>query len=85
MGLPLHTHHLVERLLGRYCGRLCPPSFERQLNLGFAVEGDLGPAVKTFKEQFKVYPLARQANPPTMKFINGSGLYFNTIQIQQGQ
>lgn len=46
---------------------------------GFAVKGDLGPAVKTFKEQFKVYPLARKTNPPAMRFINGSGLYFNTI------
>ena len=46
---------------------------------GFSVKGDLGPAVKTFREQFKVYPLARKANPPAMKFINGSGLYFNTI------
>ncbi len=46
---------------------------------GFAVKGDLGPAVKVFKEQFKVYPLARKTSPPAMRFINGSGLYFNTI------
>lgn len=46
---------------------------------GFAVKGDLGPAVKEFKEQFKVYPLGRKTNPPSMRFINGSGLYFNTI------
>lgn len=46
---------------------------------GFAVKGDLGPAVKTFRDQFKVYPLARKSNPPAIKFINGSGLYFNTI------
>jgi hypothetical protein len=46
---------------------------------GFTVKGDTGPAVKAFKEQWKVYPLARAANPPAMKFINGSGLYFNTI------
>src|SRR5512147_462245 len=46
---------------------------------GFAVKGDLGPAVSTFREQFKIYPLARKANPPATTFINGSGLYFNTI------
>lgn len=46
---------------------------------GFAVKGDLGPAVRTFKEQFKVYPLARKTSPPPMRFVNGSGLYFNTI------
>ena len=46
---------------------------------GFVVKGDPAPAVTAFKEQWKVYPLARKANPPAMKFINGSGLYFNTI------
>lgn len=46
---------------------------------GFAIDGDLVPAVKTIKERFKVYPLDQKANPPAMKFINGSGLYFNTI------
>lgn len=46
---------------------------------GFSDEGGTGPAVKAFKDQWKVYPLAEAANPPKMKFINGSGLYFNTI------
>ena len=46
---------------------------------GFAVKGDTGPAVKAFKEQWKVYPLGQEASAPKMKFINGSGLYFNTI------
>jgi hypothetical protein len=46
---------------------------------GFSTNGDTGPAVKAFKEQWKVYPLGQAANPPKMKFINGSGLYFNTI------
>jgi hypothetical protein len=46
---------------------------------GFSDKGDTGPAVKAFKDQWKVYPLAEAANPPKMKFINGSGLYFNTI------
>jgi len=39
MSLPPHTRHLVERLLTRYCGRICPPSFERQIRLGFRIEG----------------------------------------------
>jgi hypothetical protein len=46
---------------------------------GFAVKGDTGPAVKAFKDHWKVYQLSQAANPPAMKFINGSGLYFNTI------
>ncbi len=46
---------------------------------GFSDKGDTGPAVRAFKDQWKVYPLAAAANPPKMKFINGSGLYFNTI------
>ncbi len=46
---------------------------------GFTVKGDTGPAVAAFKKYFRVYPLAQAANPPETKFINGSGLYFNTI------
>lgn len=46
---------------------------------GFSVKGDTGPAVKAFKDHWKVYPLAQAGNPSAMKFINGSGLYFNTI------
>ena len=45
---------------------------------GFSVNGDTGPSVEAFKAHWRVYPLG-QANPPTMTFINGSGLYFNTI------
>jgi hypothetical protein len=46
---------------------------------GFAVDGDTGPAVAAFKEGWRAYPLAPAADPPAMTFINGSGLYFNTI------
>jgi hypothetical protein len=46
---------------------------------GFSANGDNGPAVKAFKDHWKVYSQAQAANPPAMKFINGSGLYFNTI------
>jgi hypothetical protein len=46
---------------------------------GFTVKGDTRPAVGAFKKYFRVYPLAQAANPPETKFIDGSGLYFNTI------
>ena len=46
---------------------------------GFTVKGDTSSAVTAFKEHFRVYPLAQAANLPETKFINGSGLYFNTI------
>ncbi len=39
MGLPNHTRHLVERLLARYCARICPPSFTTQVRLGYRIEG----------------------------------------------
>ena len=42
---------------------------------GLPVKGDLGPAVKAFKEQWRVYPVAQKDKPPSMTFINGSGLY----------
>jgi len=40
MSLPQHTRHLVERLLSRYCSRICPPTFERQIRLGFVIDGN---------------------------------------------
>ena len=46
---------------------------------GFGDKGDTKPAVAAFKKFFRAYPLAQAANPPETKFINGSGLYFNTI------
>jgi hypothetical protein len=46
---------------------------------GFVVNGDTGPAVKAFKEKWKVYSLSQAASPPAMNYINGSGLYFNTV------
>ncbi|MGC4017725.1 MAG: DUF1254 domain-containing protein [Luteolibacter sp.] len=46
---------------------------------GFTVRGDTGPAVTAFREHWKVYRLDEAANPPKMTFIDGSGLYFNTI------
>ncbi|WP_231930880.1 DUF1254 domain-containing protein [Botrimarina hoheduenensis] len=46
---------------------------------GFQVDGDTAPAVKTTKEIFKIYPLSQKDNPPTMKFVNMSGRFNNTI------
>jgi len=45
----------------------------------FIVNGDLRPAVENTKKHFRVYPLARAANPPAMNFVNISGQDFNLI------
>lgn len=39
-GIPLHTHHLVEKLLQGYCDRICPPSARNTVLLGFRLEHD---------------------------------------------
>ena len=46
---------------------------------GFQVKGSTKPAVRAAKKYFRVYPLAKAKNRPKMKWINGSGLDFNTI------
>jgi len=46
---------------------------------GFLVDGDPRPAVENTKKFARVYPLAQAANPPAMKFVNVSGVPFNTI------
>ena len=45
----------------------------------FVVNGDLRPAVENAKRTFRVYPLARAADPPAMRFVDISGAAFNTI------
>lgn len=40
MSLPDHTRRLIERQLSSYCGRICPPSFVRQVRLGYRIEHD---------------------------------------------
>jgi hypothetical protein len=40
MALPDHTRLLVERHLSRYCDRICPPTFERQVRLDYRIERD---------------------------------------------
>jgi hypothetical protein len=56
----------------RTCGNLL---FSR----GFIENGDLRPAVENTRKNFRVYPLARSANPPVMNFVNISGADFNTV------
>ncbi len=46
---------------------------------GFLVNGDPRPAVENTKQHFRVYPLARAADPPVMQFVDISGKAFNTI------
>lgn len=46
---------------------------------GFIVNGDPRPSVESIKQHFRVYPLSRAANPPTMTFVDISGAAFNMI------
>jgi hypothetical protein len=46
---------------------------------GFLIDGKPDAATKMWKEGFKVYPLAKAANPLAMEFISGSKKPFNTI------
>ena len=45
----------------------------------FVQKGDLAGTVKSVKEKTKLYPLSAAANPPAQKFVNISGLKFNTV------
>ena len=56
------------------------PSYVNWLILrGFLVDGKPDSASKMFREQLRVYPLAKKANPPAMEFINCSKVAHNTI------
>jgi hypothetical protein len=46
---------------------------------GFLVDGKPDAASKMWRENLKVYPLFRAANPPAMEFFNGSRSVANTI------
>jgi len=46
---------------------------------GFLKDGKPDHASNMWRTGLKVYPLAKAKNPPKMKFINGSGKFFNTI------
>ena len=45
----------------------------------FLKDGDAKPGVDSVKKNLRVYLLSQAANPPEMKFVNISGLAFNTI------
>lgn len=46
---------------------------------GFLKDGKPDHASKMWRTGLKIYPLARAADPEEMKFVNGSGKYFNTV------
>ena len=46
---------------------------------GFLVNGDPGPGVASIKEHTRVYPLTKPEEREKTKFINWSGLEFNTV------
>ena len=45
----------------------------------FLQNGDLAGSVKTQKEKTRIYPLSVAGNPHAQKFVNISGLKFNTV------
>lgn len=45
----------------------------------FLEKDGLAASVKTQKEKTRIYPLSAAANPPAQKFVNISGLKFNTV------
>ncbi|MFK5892777.1 MAG: DUF1254 domain-containing protein [Pseudomonadota bacterium] len=46
---------------------------------GFLKDGKPDHASEMWRNGLKIYSLAEAKNPPKMKFINGSGKYFNTV------
>lgn len=45
----------------------------------FVQDGDIAAAVRSVKTAAQVYPLSAASSPPTTKFVNTSGLKFNTV------
>jgi hypothetical protein len=45
----------------------------------FVKDGDTAAAVQSVKSAFRSYPLAQAGNPLEQKFVNVSGMRFNTI------
>jgi hypothetical protein len=78
---------------GRYL--VLPPGYEGEVPEGYfvvrprtysvwvfmraSIAKGLDAAKKNVVENLRIYPLARQDNPPPMEFISGSGKAFNTI------
>ena len=46
---------------------------------GFQVDGSTRQAIDATRSQFRMYPLSQKDNPPTMNFVNVSGVPHNTI------
>ncbi|MCK5188676.1 MAG: DUF1254 domain-containing protein [Methylococcales bacterium] len=46
---------------------------------GFLKDGKPDHASNMWRTGLKIYPLAKAKNQPKMKFVNGSGKYFNTV------
>jgi hypothetical protein len=46
---------------------------------GFLVDGKPDAAIEMFRSGLRVYPLSMAEAPPSMEFISGSGVAFNTI------
>ena len=51
------------------------PAFFR----AFVKDGDIAGAVRGVKENFRLYPLSQADNPPEQRFVNVSGLKYNTV------
>lgn len=51
------------------------PAFFR----AFVKAGDIAGAVRGVKENFRLYPLSQADNPPEQRFVNVSGLQYNTV------
>jgi hypothetical protein len=45
----------------------------------FVVDGSTKPGVESVKKHLKIYQLSEAANPPAMKFVNGSGVPSNFV------
>lgn len=45
----------------------------------FVVDGSTKPGVESVKNHLKIYQLSEAANPPAMKFVNGSGVPSNFV------
>jgi hypothetical protein len=74
MALPQHTRHLVERLLGRYCERLCPPVFERQVRLDFCVDGNVA-VLQELKPVFGIASMLRRVDVARFRYRPREGAW----------
>jgi hypothetical protein len=79
--------------LQSYKGALPPGAFDVRTrtyrNMAFfrvfVKDGDTTAAVRSVKEGFRYYPLAQADNPPEQKFVNVSGMRFNTIHANDSR